>query len=588
VCIAASTVGARVFTATSANGLAYMTEQVWWAAGARLPLVMCIANRAMAAPWNVLNDQQDSMSVRDAGWVQLYCRDNQEILDTTLQAYRIAERIDVPVMVCYDGFLLSHTVMPVDVPSPEQADAFLPPRPQPLQVVDPADPRNIGPVTLADPRADADGVLRPGYMELRALHHGAVLEALDVVGEVDAEYAAVTGRSWGGLVWDYRLEDADVAVVAAGSLTTQLTLAGRYLVYLPRTAVLGVSRRLDDAERDRLRSICKTLDPAPGGMIIRTAAEGADEEALGRDLRFLQRVWEGVERRIRVAGAPSLVYTEADLAMRAVRDLLGPEFDAVLVDDMKLHRRLAGYLRAVSPDLAGRVELREGDIPLFERLGLDEEVGKALRRRVELPSGGYIVIDHTEAMTVIDVNTGRYVGRRFLEDTILRTNVDACREIVRQLRLRDIGGIIVVDFIDMASRSNRDAVLMALEAELAQDRTKTYVVEVSPLGLVEMTRQNVARGLSEVLTMPCPCCHGDGRVVSEESALITVERRLRALVLTSTSPGLRVEVHPRIAARLLGGRNPLLRQVEQETGHRIFLQAADEKAALDHLAVVAD
>jgi len=168
-------------------------------------------------------------------------------------------------------------------------------------------------------------------------------------------------------------------------LTTQLTLAGRYLVYLPRTAVLGVSRRLDDAERDRLRSICKTLDPAPGGMIIRTAAEGADEEALGRDLRFLQRVWEGVERRIRVAGAPSLVYTEADLAMRAVRDLLGPEFDAVLVDDMKLHRRLAGYLRAVSPDLAGRVELREGDIPLFERLGLDEEVGKALRRRVELP-----------------------------------------------------------------------------------------------------------------------------------------------------------------------------------------------------------
>ncbi|MCE5253929.1 MAG: Rne/Rng family ribonuclease [Actinomycetia bacterium] len=371
-------------------------------------------------------------------------------------------------------------------------------------------------------------------------------------------------------------------------LTTQLTLAGRYLVYLPRTAVLGVSRRLDDAERDRLRSICKTLDPAPGGMIIRTAAEGADEEALGRDLRFLQRVWEGVERRIRVAGAPSLVYTEADLAMRAVRDLLGPEFDAVLVDDMKLHRRLAGYLRAVSPDLAGRVELREGDIPLFERLGLDEEVGKALRRRVELPSGGYIVIDHTEAMTVIDVNTGRYVGRRFLEDTILRTNVDACREIVRQLRLRDIGGIIVVDFIDMASRSNRDAVLMALEAELAQDRTKTYVVEVSPLGLVEMTRQNVARGLSEVLTMPCPCCHGDGRVVSEESALITVERRLRALVLTSTSPGLRVEVHPRIAARLLGGRNPLLRQVEQETGHRIFLQAADEKAALDHLAVVPD
>lgn len=225
VCITASTVGARVFTATSANGLAYMTEQVWWAAGARLPIVMCIANRAMAAPWNVLNDQQDSMSVRDAGWVQLYCRDNQEILDTTLQAWRIAERLNVPVMVCYDGFLLSHTMMPVDVPTAEQADAFLPPRTDPLQVVDPADPRNIGPVTLADPRKDAGGVVRPGYMELRHLHHRALLEALDVIPEVDAEYGATVGRTWGGLTWEYRLEDAEVALVAAGSLTTQLTLA---------------------------------------------------------------------------------------------------------------------------------------------------------------------------------------------------------------------------------------------------------------------------------------------------------------------------------------------------------------------------
>lgn len=225
VCITASTVGARVFTATSANGLAYMTEQVWWAAGARLPLVMCIANRAMSAPWNVLNDQQDSMSVRDAGWIQLYCRDNQEILDTTLQAWRIAELLNVPVMVCYDGFLLSHTLMPVEIPSASQADAFLPPRTNPLQVVDPEDPRNIGQVTLADPRADADGIVRPGYMELRALHHGALLEALTVIGDVDNEYELITGRSWGGLTWDYHLDDATFVVVAAGSLTTQLTLA---------------------------------------------------------------------------------------------------------------------------------------------------------------------------------------------------------------------------------------------------------------------------------------------------------------------------------------------------------------------------
>lgn len=241
VCIGASTVGARAFTATSANGLAYMTEQVWWAAGARLPIVMCIANRAMAAPWNVLNDQQDSMSVRDAGWIQLYCRDNQEILDTTVQAYRIAEQLNLPVMVCYDGFLLSHTVMPVEVPDEAAIDAFLPPRPEPLQVVDVADPRNVGPVTMADPRPDADGVLHHGYLEIRQQHHDALLAALDVVPAVDAEYAEKVGRAWGGLTWEYLLDDADVVLVAAGSLGTQLTVAAEQLREQGvRAGVLGV------------------------------------------------------------------------------------------------------------------------------------------------------------------------------------------------------------------------------------------------------------------------------------------------------------------------------------------------------------
>ena len=224
VCIGASTVGARTFTATSANGLAYMTEQVWWAPGARLPIVMCIANRAMAAPWNVLNDQQDSMSVRDAGWVQLYCRTNQEILDTTVQAYRIAERLHLPVMVCYDGFLLSHTMMPVAVPTAEEIDSFLPPFTEPFTVVDVDDPRNIGPVVIADPRADETGVVRGGYMEIRAMHHRALLEALDVIVETDDEYAAAVGRAWGGLTWEYLLDDAEVVLVAAGSLGTQATV----------------------------------------------------------------------------------------------------------------------------------------------------------------------------------------------------------------------------------------------------------------------------------------------------------------------------------------------------------------------------
>ena len=224
VCIAASTVGARVFTATSANGLAYMNEQVWWAAGSRLPIVMGCVNRAMAAPWSVLNDQQDSMAGRDAGWFQIFCRDNQEILDTFIQAFRIAETIHAPVMVCYDGFLLSHTVMPVDVPPPKTVDAFLP-KYEPHTVIDPADPRNINPVTMADPRADAEGVMRPGYMEFRHAHHSALLDALDVIPAIDAEFGAAFGRTWGGLVWDHRRDDADVVLVGAGSIAVELTVA---------------------------------------------------------------------------------------------------------------------------------------------------------------------------------------------------------------------------------------------------------------------------------------------------------------------------------------------------------------------------
>jgi ribonuclease G len=323
-------------------------------------------------------------------------------------------------------------------------------------------------------------------------------------------------------------------------------------------------------------------------VVVRTAAEGVDEQAIARDLRFLQKVWGGVERRATESKAPSLVYVEAELAVRAVRDLMGPEFGSVVVDEPKLHARLVNYLTAVAPELAGRIDLYEGAIPLFEQFGLEGQVKKALARRVELPSGGYIVIDHTEAMTVIDVNTGSYVGRRFLEDTTLKTNVEASREVVRQLRLRDIGGIIVIDFIDMTAKSNRDAVLAALEAELARDRTKTYVVEISPLGLVEMTRQNVTRGLREAVTITCPGCQGEGRVFSEESALIEVERRLRGLARSSVLPALRIEVHPRIAARLLSGRDPLLHRLEAETERRVFVQVADEGAPLDHLAVVPD
>jgi ribonuclease G len=371
-------------------------------------------------------------------------------------------------------------------------------------------------------------------------------------------------------------------------VTMEVGIPGRYVVFLPGGRGAGVSRRLDQDERERLRSLSQEVRPDSGGVIVRTAAEGAGRAALERDLRFLRRVWAGAERRAQGAAAPSLVYAEAELAIRSVRDLLGSEFASVIIDDEKLRRRVVSYLRAVAPDLKSAVELYDGDGRLFDHFGLEEEVDRALSRRVNLPSGGHIVIDHTEALTVIDVNTGRYVGRRQLEDTTLKTNLEACREIVRQLRLRDIGGIIVIDFIDMTAKTNREVVLAALEAEFTLDRTKTYVVEISPLGLVEMTRQNATQGLREIVTAPCPVCRGQGRVISDESALIVVERRLADLLQESDLPLLRVAVHPRMAARLLSLEQGVLQRLEAQTGRRAVVEAAGEEVPLAYVAVCPD
>jgi ribonuclease G len=359
------------------------------------------------------------------------------------------------------------------------------------------------------------------------------------------------------------------------------------VVYFPGGGGCGVSRRLCDSERERLRAVGRDLKPEKGGVIVRTAAEGAGPEALERDLRFLQRMWAGVERRAMTALAPSLVYAEAELAVRSVRDLLSADFSAAIVDDEKLHRRLVSYLRAIAPDYKDLVQRHTGDTALFERFGLGHEIDKALSRRVGLPSGGHIVIDHTEAMTVIDVNTGRFVGKKQLEDTTLKTNLEACKEVVRQLRLRDIGGIIVIDFIDMTAKNNRDVVLAALEAEFTLDRTKTYVVAISPLGLVEMTRQNATQGLREIVTTTCPTCKGHGRVVSDETALILVERALAALLQASDLPVVRVEVSPRMAGYLAPGGEVARRLLEQ-TGRRAEVQAAAEGVGLAHVAVVPD
>jgi len=361
-------------------------------------------------------------------------------------------------------------------------------------------------------------------------------------------------------------------------LTTEISLPGRFVVYVPSGEGLGVSRRLEDDERIRLRDIVKALDVKKGGVIVRTAAEGASAEDIERDLVFLQRLWKEIETRAKTAKSPALLYQEAELPLRVVRDLFTDDFERLLVDDERTQKRIVGYLKKTSPHMAERVVRHREKAPLMDAYGVDAEIRSTLSRRVDLPSGGYLVFDYAEAFTVIDVNTGRFVGSRGktsgsrLEDTITKNNLEAVKEVVRQLRLRDIGGIIVIDFIDMANPKNRATVEEALKKELERDRTKTYVVEISPLGLVEMTRQNVTDGPREILTSKCPVCEGDGIVVSDASVAIDFERKLRALASASRHKAFKVAVNEHVASLLIGPGASRLTEIEAQAKRRFVLE----------------
>jgi ribonuclease G len=375
-------------------------------------------------------------------------------------------------------------------------------------------------------------------------------------------------------------------------LTTEISLPGRFVVYVPHGDGLGVSRRIEDEERNRLKAILKEIAPKQGGVIVRTAAEGASAEDIERDLVFLQRLWKSIEAQAKSSKAPALIYQEAELPLRVVRDLFTGDFERLFVDHDRTHKRIVGYLKKTSPHMAERVTRYKEREPLMEAFGVEQEIRSTLSRRVDLPSGGYLIFDYAEAFTVIDVNTGRFVGSRSkksggrLEDTITKNNLEAVKEVVRQLRLRDIGGIIVIDFIDMASPKNRAAVEKALGEELERDRTKTYVVEISPLGLVEMTRQNVTDGPREVMTKKCPTCGGDGIVVSEQTAAVDVERKLRHLVTPgSRDKAFKVEVEAKVGWLVAGPGGSRLRELE-ETTRRRFLLIVKEGEHLDHFRVL--
>jgi ribonuclease G len=347
--------------------------------------------------------------------------------------------------------------------------------------------------------------------------------------------------------------------------TTYIALPGHYVVLMPTVSGIGVSRRIEDAhERKRLRGLGDRLRPPRGGrdrdrmgLIVRTAADGVSERALADDVRFLVRLWEGITARGKTARAPALLYQDLGLVGRAVRDLFTGEVDRFLIDSPKefegVREILAGFPNA-RPE---RVELYQGAKPLFEAYGVDREIERALHRKVWLRSGGYLVFDRTEAATVIDVNTGKYVGKTDQPSTILRTNLEAAAEVARQLRLRDIGGIILVDFIDMDSEKHRRRVVAALEEAVRADRTKTNVIDLTALGLVELTRKRVYQNLDEIMRMPCPYCEGRGRVLSPQSVAIRVRRDIERAARTARGRYIIAHVHPDVAAALESARPPL-------------------------------
>ncbi len=301
-------------------------------------------------------------------------------------------------------------------------------------------------------------------------------------------------------------------------LTNEISLAGRYLVLAPGSEMRGISRRLSDEERDRLRTIVQELRPADTGVIVRTAAEGASREDIAADIERLEAAWQSIQKQAEGATSPAVLHEEPPLEIRVIREHFTHDFRRLLVDDQKTHRKVVDYLERTGPDLAPKVQLYKDEMPLFERFHVEDQIRKALDRKVWLPSGGHIVIDITEALKVIDVNTGRFVGHSNLEETVLQNNLEAAEEIARQLRLRDIGGIIVIDFIDMEIEKNRQAVLKRLREHLAKDKTRTQVFDVSNLGLVEMTRKNVSDGLLESFSDRCERCDGRGLVLYEDAA----------------------------------------------------------------------
>jgi ribonuclease G len=369
-------------------------------------------------------------------------------------------------------------------------------------------------------------------------------------------------------------------------VTTYLSLPGRYLVYMPTVNHVGVSRRIDrDEERARLKEMVLRMRKPGSGYIIRTVSEGLSEEEFRSDMEFLERLWQNILMKKESTTAPALLHTDLDLAFRVVRDLFTSKVNRLIIDSKQEYGRIKEFVETYLPALSNRVELYEEQEPLFDAYGTEIEISKALGKKVWLKSGGYIVIDHTEALTVIDVNTGRFVGKRDLEETILKTNLEAVKEIAYQLRLRNIGGIIIIDFIDMEKEKNRERVFNSLREALAQDRARTHILRISELGLVQMSRERVREDLLRALCEPCPYCEGRGYTKSPTTICYEIFREIRRLGLSPKEKKIIIGVHPTVANLLYDEERHGVEELERQF-HKKIVVKADQNLHLEQYDIV--
>jgi ribonuclease G len=351
-------------------------------------------------------------------------------------------------------------------------------------------------------------------------------------------------------------------------VTAQVSLAGRFLVYMPFASKVGVSRKIDErGERQRLRQMVQEMLPADvGGVIVRTVSEDATRESFERELHTLINNWRRIKRKTQFTRAPSLVHRETNVTRGLVRDLFSAKVEGVTVDSRQVYNEITEYLQGIAPELVERVTLYEGTVPLFDKADIETEIRDLFKKRCDLPSGGYLVIEQTEALVSIDVNSGRYTGKKDPEKTILRTNTEAAREIARQLRLRDVGGIIVCDFIDMETQSNRDKVLHELRTNLGRDRARTRAFAVSELGLVEMTRQRVRQSHWQSMTASCPTCSGTGRIFTPDTIVRRTERAVRRMAAEGRKESVTLRLHPEVALHVLEQEHDFVRRLEKLAG----------------------